>query len=64
MVQLNVWDKGERSYGRSGTMPQEIICKKGKCSEDGTIDSKLNSVFNTGNIIDQIQFDLLKEMVR
>ncbi len=45
-------------------MRQEIICQKGKCFEAGTIGTEFDSIFDKKNIVEQIQLDLIKNMMR
>ena len=48
---------------RSDFLGQEIICQKGKCFEAGTLESEFDSLFDKGNIVEQIQLDLLKNLL-
>ncbi|MFH1850007.1 MAG: hypothetical protein ABH879_07555 [archaeon] len=41
-------------------MEQKIVCHRGKCYDDGARD--YDSVFDSSNIVEQIQRDLNKRM--
>lgn len=41
---------------------QKIICKQGHCYDD-SIDTELDSLFDSNNIVDEIQHDLLKSSI-
>ncbi len=43
---------------------QQIICQKGKCHENGTLEGELDSLFDHTNLVENIQHDLLKESIR
>jgi len=45
-------------------MKQEIICQKGQCFETNTIETELDSLFDGNNIVEEIQRDLIKYIVR
>jgi len=45
-------------------MKQEIVCNHGKCSEVGTIESEFDSLFSGSNIVEKIQRDLIKNMLK
>ncbi len=44
-------------------MNQKIVCQKGRCIEEGSIETQFDSMFDSNNIVDQIQRDLLKHMI-
>ena len=44
-------------------MSKQIICQKGKCYEEDSIETELDSLFDDTNIVDKIQHDLLKRMI-
>ncbi|MDP7140974.1 MAG: hypothetical protein QF362_00565 [Candidatus Woesearchaeota archaeon] len=41
-------------------MNQKIICRKGKCYEEDSMETKFDNMFDYTNIVDQIQHDLWK----
>ena len=43
---------------------QKIICGKGRCMEEGTIESEFATIHDKSNIVDKIEMDLLKKMIR
>ena len=45
-------------------MEEQIICQRGKCFEAGSIESEFDSLFDDTNIVDNIQHDLLRDMIR
>ena len=45
-------------------MKQKIICQKGKCFETDTIESEFDSIFEKSNLVDQIQLDIMRGMMR
>lgn len=45
-------------------MNQKIVCQKGMCFEEGTFETEFDTLFDKTNIVDQIQKDLLKNMVK
>lgn len=45
-------------------MKQKIVCQKGKCFETETIETKFDNMFDKTNIVERIQLDLLKNMIR
>ena len=44
-------------------MEQEIICKKGKCTESGTLNAELDEVYEGQNLDKKIERDLIKGLV-
>jgi len=44
-------------------MNQKIVCKNGMCVEDETIETEFDSLFDKTNIVEQIQYDLIKNML-
>jgi hypothetical protein len=64
---LNVWVKEDMKSGkkgmRLGKMNQKIICQRGKCIEEDTIETEMDAIFDSKNIVDQIQRDLLQNMI-
>jgi len=44
-------------------MNQKIICKKGRCYEDESIETEFDSLFEETNIVNQIQKDLWNNMM-
>lgn len=68
MVRLNVWVKEDMKSGkkgmRQGKMNQKIICQRGKCVEGGSVETELDSMFDPTNIVDQIQRDLMRNMIK
>jgi len=42
---------------------QKITCTKGHCMDEESIDSELDSLFDSKNIVDAIQHDLLKRSI-
>ncbi len=45
-------------------MNQKIVCQKGTCFEDETIETEFDSLFDKKNIVEQIQLDLLNNIIR
>ena len=45
-------------------MNQKIVCQKGTCIEDGTLETEFDTLFDKTNIVEQIQKDILKNMVK
>ena len=45
-------------------MSQEIVCNKGKCHDENSIENELDEITNKSNLSEEINLDLLKEMVR
>ena len=45
-------------------MNQKIICRSGKCVEDETIETEFDSLFDKANVVEKIQHDLIKNMLK
>jgi len=45
-------------------MKQKIVCNKGRCNEIDTIESEFDSLFSNRNIVEKIQRDLIKNMLK
>lgn len=44
-------------------MKQKIICKQKRCFDEGSLDTELEQVYDTTNLVDDIELELLKEML-
>lgn len=44
-------------------MPQKIICQKGRCYEEDSIETEFDNMFDSENIVHQIQKDLVRNMI-
>jgi hypothetical protein len=42
---------------------QNIICQKGKCFEEESIETEFDNLFDDSKIVDQIQKDLLRNVM-
>jgi len=45
-------------------MNQKIVCQKGTCIEDGTFETEFDTLFESTNIVEQIQKDLTKNILK
>ena len=44
-------------------MVQQIVCKRGACSDPDDLKTEFDSLFDKSNIVDQIQHDLMDELI-
>jgi hypothetical protein len=45
-------------------MKQKIMCQKGRCYEEDTLETQFDSLFDDSNIVEQIQHDIMNYMMK